>query len=384
MWVNNDWDATSDQKTLDGVTVSKLLPQTTGFPAWSRGKAERGAAEWVYPSDYKAPSDGTGASRMLLLHGGAYAWYSPRDYRPMSSRLAKSLGMPVLVIDYRLAPEHRYPAAVDDAVAACRWLRRNGPCGASDAGKIYLFGDSSGGGLVFATLQALKQRGDTCAETMASLAGAVSVSPWVDLTCSGITYKTRGWNPETLRGDVQFSSGDEKKDRESSRSMSVRYVGKDATEKDLKQPLVSPLFAKDWTEICPTLILVGDEECSLDEAVQMHKVLQLAGNECTLRVFDRMWHVWINHSEGCGSGRTLAEAIGGYMCIAAFCGISDAGREAPFIKESLEKVRNERGAKPEPPTDNAETKAGTEAGQADVVESKDEPIAESETKSASQ
>ena len=117
---------------------------------------------------------------VLYLHGGGYVIGTAHGYREFTSHISRAAGARVLVVDYRLAPEHPFPAAVDDAVAAYRWLLANG----TSASKVVIAGDSAGGGLAMATLLALRDGGDPLP------AGGVGLSPWVDLECSGETMTT--------------------------------------------------------------------------------------------------------------------------------------------------------------------------------------------------
>ncbi len=133
------------------------------------------AAEWVVADN--AASD----QRLLYLHGGGYVICGPATHRDLAGRLSKAAGVSLLVLDYRLAPEHPYPAAVDDALAALRWMKDNGPDGASPASATFVAGDSAGGGLTLATLIAARDTG------MPMPNAAVVISGWTDLACTGET-----------------------------------------------------------------------------------------------------------------------------------------------------------------------------------------------------
>ena len=118
---------------------------------------------------------------MLYLHGGGYCWGSLDSHRPLVSALSRASATAALMIDYRRAPEHVYPAALDDALAAYRWLRETRPKGT----RFAIGGDSAGGGLTLATLMALRDAGDPLPDA------ALAISPWTDLTCSGESYDSR-------------------------------------------------------------------------------------------------------------------------------------------------------------------------------------------------
>ena len=132
------------------------------------------AAEWLTPPGARADAV------VLYFHGGGYAIGSPRSHRHLAAALARAAGTRALLLDYRLAPEHPFPAALDDAVAAYEWLLARGIA----PGRIVFGGDSAGGGLTVATLLALRDRG------MPRPGGGVCISPWVDLTCSARSVAT--------------------------------------------------------------------------------------------------------------------------------------------------------------------------------------------------
>src|SRR5512134_3099422 len=132
-------------------------------------------AEWLRPPGARADA------AVLYLHGGGYVIGSPRSHRHLAAAIAGAAGAAALLLDYRLAPEHPYPAAVDDATAAYRWLLDQ----AIAPARIVIAGDSAGGGLTVATLLALREA------RVPLPAAAVCISPWVDLTCSGGSYRTR-------------------------------------------------------------------------------------------------------------------------------------------------------------------------------------------------
>ena len=171
----------------------------------------------------------------------------------------------MLNVDYRLAPEHPHPAAVDDAVAAYRWLTTDGGIAPE---RVVLCGDSAGGGLAVATLLALRDAGDPLP------AGAALISPWTDLTFSGASHDTR------LDVDPMCSR--------TSLSPSVEaYVG----DGDPKAPLVSPAHA-DLAGLPPLLIHVGDHETLLDDSTMLAERAAAAGVDVELWVAPEMIHVW--------------------------------------------------------------------------------------------
>jgi acetyl esterase/lipase len=182
----------------------------------------------------------------------------------MAARFAAAGRARVLNVDYRLAPEHPHPAAVDDAVAAYRWLLATGV----DAGQVVIGGDSAGGGLVVAALVALRDGGDPLP------AGGFCLSPWVDLECAGETFDTKA--------DV-----DPMCSREGLSEMAAAYAG----GHDLRSPLVSPVHA-DLTGLPPLLIHVGTAETLLDDSVRLAERARAAGVEVHLEAWDDLVHVF--------------------------------------------------------------------------------------------
>jgi acetyl esterase/lipase len=200
---------------------------------------------------------------LVYLHGGGFRIGSALAYRAYGSHLAKRLGGRVLLVDYRRAPEHPYPAALDDAVTAFRWVIDSG----TDAAKVAVGGDSAGGGL--AASLALRTLADGPGP-----AALVCLSPWVDLTVTAATYDTNATS------DTMFS-------RTSAETAGPMYLG----DADAKDPLVSPIFG-DWTGAPPLLIQVGTIEVLLDDSKRLAEVASSAGVDVTLRTYDDMPHVW--------------------------------------------------------------------------------------------
>mmetsp|Transcript_31841 Transcript_31841/g.90855 ORF Transcript_31841/g.90855 Transcript_31841/m.90855 type:complete len:405 (-) Transcript_31841:102-1316(-) len=297
-----------DQQLAPGVRVFKVPPALTGFPAWRRNKdyvysqadLRRGFADWVVPdgATHLTP-------RILYCHGGGYEWYSPQDvYRPATTRIAKATGMPVLAFDYRLSPEFKYPAQLDDAVQAFEWIARNGPDGPSDASAIFIMGDSAGGGLALAL--ALQLRDSPVHGAV--VAGVSVVSPETDLTCSGESYRTRRWvkggGPEC---DPVFNGPDP---AAASMPAIYRLLGAPNTNgavppsKSRLSPLHSELHG-----LPPTQIHVGNAEVMLSDSVDFAAKAKRAGSPVEVTVWPRMWHTFTQFSEGCGGPEPLQEAL---------------------------------------------------------------------------
>ena len=233
------------------------------FPVPPDVKVERVSAPTA-PAEWLLPPSATPGRVVLYLHGGGYVIGSPRSHRHLAAAIAGAASARALLLDYRLAPEHPYPAAVDDAVAAYRWLLDQGIA----PGGVVVAGDSAGGGLTVATLLALRD-----ARTPLPAAG-VCISPWVDLTCSGESYRTK-------------AAADPIVQREGVDQMARAYLGSTPP----RTPLASPLFAE-LGGLPPLLIQVGSDEVLLDDSVQLAERARAAGTDATLEVWDRMIHVW--------------------------------------------------------------------------------------------
>jgi acetyl esterase/lipase len=217
--------------------------------------------EWIVSSE--AASDPV--SGMIYLHGGAYALGSIDVFRPFLARLARATGTRVLAVDYRLAPEHPYPAALEDAVTAYRWALD--AAGAAPS-QVLVAGDSAGGGLALAALLALRDTGAPLP------AGAVCLSPWLDLALTGAS----------VRGNARV---DPILSYEALDGYACLYAG----AHDRTSPLISPLYA-DLRDLPPLLIQVGTEEILLDDAVRCADRARAAGVAVTLDVVDGMFHVF--------------------------------------------------------------------------------------------
>jgi acetyl esterase/lipase len=200
---------------------------------------------------------------VLYFHGGGFRIASALAYRSYGSHLAAVLGARVLLVEYRLAPEHKFPKAVDDCFAVWESLLAEG----IDTGRIVIAGDSAGGGLAASvTMHALADG--------VLPAGVICCSPWVDLTITADTYDT---NAES---DKLFS-------RTSAEEAAPAYLG----GADPMNPIASPLFG-DWDGAPPLLILVGDAEVLLDDSRKLADVAKAAGVDVTLSVYPEMPHIW--------------------------------------------------------------------------------------------
>lgn len=211
-----------------------------------------------------SPESAQSGRTILYLHGGGYTQGSPRSHRPMVARIAEAARAQAVVADYRLGPEHRFPAAVEDATAVYRALLAAGV----EPGRLIVAGDSAGGGLAMALALALK------AEALPQPAGYFVISPWADLTQSGATYRTKAaTDPSISKAGLD--------------QMAQAYLG----GLDPRDPLASPVFG-DFEGVAPVLIQTGSEEVLLSDSVTLADVLGQARVEVRLEVWPEMIHVF--------------------------------------------------------------------------------------------
>jgi acetyl esterase/lipase len=253
----------------------QVLPKGVRFNAEDANGVR---AEWM-----EAP--GADKSRaILLLHGGGYNSGSPRTARMMAATLSGATGMKVLVPDYRLAPEHTFPAAVKDVLRAYGYLLTHGIA----AQDIIFAGESSGGGLVLSTLLTLRW-----AATRMPRA-AVLMSPWTDLSVSSPSLERhREIDPLVTKAELAEAAG--------------WYAG----PHDLRDPLASPLVA-DPAGLPPLLIHCGGDEALLDDGRLFAERARAAGVDVTFKAYEGMWHVFHAWAPG------IPEASAAIDDIAAF------------------------------------------------------------------
>jgi len=241
------------------VKQSRAMTQHLGFPL-PKGTTVTPVAEisaqWI-GVDSSPPS-----KVLLYLHGGCYVQNNPKTHQAMVARIAISAGVCVLYVDYRLAPEHPFPAALDDAVAAYKWLLdQNIP-----HHNIIFAGDSAGGGLAVAAMLRLQE------EKLVLPAAAVLLSPWCDLSMNG-------------------RSAIEDRDPIYSRQAFLRFAKLYASGVPLDHPFLSPLNAT-FKNMPPILIQVGERELLQDDAMRLAECLREAGGTVQLSIYLGLWHVW--------------------------------------------------------------------------------------------
>ncbi|MGV8997213.1 MAG: alpha/beta hydrolase [Parvibaculaceae bacterium] len=216
------------------------------------------------PAEIITPRNCIPTRTLLYLHGGGYILCSPDTHRSLVAALAKKSGSRALLIDYRLAPEHPFPAAIDDAMKAYRWLLAEG----TDPETITIAGDSAGGGLALATLFSIRDAG------LPLPSGAALLSPWTDLTMSGDSHITHGKTDPMLSVEGAL--------------LGARHYLGGAKPTD---PLASPLFG-DFTGLPPLMIHVGEREILLDDSLRVAERARAAGTLVDLKVWPGLPHVF--------------------------------------------------------------------------------------------
>ena len=236
-------------------------------------------AEWV-----AAPGADAGRA-VLYLHGGGYVIGSINTHRDLAGRISRAAKARVLLIDYRLAPEHPFPAAVEDSVAAYRWMLAQG----LKPSRIAVAGDSAGGGLTIATLVAIRDA------KLASPGAGVCLSPWTDLEGLGDSMKSK-------------AAVDPMVQKEALLEMAKHYLA----GQDARSPLAAPLYA-DLASLPPLLIQVGTAETLLDDSTRIAERARKAGVKVTLEPWENMIHVFQVFAPMLDEGQQAIEKIGEFV-----------------------------------------------------------------------
>lgn len=279
-WANKP-DITGPFEKLRGEGLDPGIeprPGTTCEPVEANGVP----CEWVV---WETPRT---EAIFVYLHGGGYYRSSGPESRMIASNLSKVCGCRCLTVDYRLAPEHKFPAAVDDAFAAYQWLLEQG----FSPGRMVIGGSSAGGGLTAALLAKVKMEG------LEQPAAAVLLSPWTDLGQSAETYVTNAdRDPSISKLYLDLAA--------------QRYLG----ETDPKHPLASPVYS-DLRGFPPLLIQVGKQETMLGDAEAFADKAQGVGVDVALELFDDVPHAWHNSEQwvpGIPEVRQALERIGEFF-----------------------------------------------------------------------
>lgn len=228
-------------------------------------------------------------SRLLYLHGGGYVSGCADFYLAMAGRISAATGCVLLLPDYRLAPEHPFPAGLEDCLSTYRWLQANGPDGRGPARTLFIAGDSAGGGLTLAMLLAMRDR------HLPLPNGAIPISPCADLTLSGESIRSQAdldpiMHPSCLGDFVRL------------------YVG----DANVRNPLISPIFG-DYSGVCPLLIQAGEYEVIRDDSVRAAAAARAAGVTVTLEIYPGMFHVFQSHEPLLPEARTALKHMGEFV-----------------------------------------------------------------------
>jgi acetyl esterase/lipase len=239
------------------------------------------------PGWWCKPSDTVKGAAVLYLHGGAYVLGSAIAYRNFAGQIAARAKAAAFIADYRLAPEHRFPGAVEDAIAAYRGLSAVG------YSKLALAGDSAGGGLALSLLL-LATAASKTGSVLRPLAVAV-MSPWTDLALAGDSMETRANSDPLLTRDALQKAA-------------KLYLG----DQDLRDSKASPIYG-DLTGLPPVLLHVGEDEMLLDDSRRFAERIAIVGGEVELHVWEGMAHVFPSNPEQLQAAREALDNIGEFL-----------------------------------------------------------------------
>jgi len=235
-------------------------------------------AQWIIPRHYNE-------NRIILyIHGGGYIAGSINSHKDLASRIAKAANAKILIFNYRLAPEHPFPAGLEDVQAVYQWLIKKH----HENSNISLVGDSAGAGLALALLSGLLVKKSPLPKC------SVLISPWIDLECKNNSHI------ENREKDPMLQPGILKK--------TARLY----TDKDLSSPLISPIHNQ-FTGITPMLIQTGDHEVLVDDSKLLARKLTRAGAIVQLEIWENMFHVWHYFAKYLSEGRQAIKGIGNFI-----------------------------------------------------------------------
>ncbi|MFZ6730947.1 alpha/beta hydrolase [Undibacterium sp. Ji42W] len=241
------------------------------------------------PGVWCRPAGAQNDAAILYLHGGGYVLGSSAAYQNLAAQIAARTGVEAFVPDYRLAPEHHFPGALEDAITAYKGLIALG------YRHIALVGDSAGGGLALAVLSRLQELAGTAGLTPPVCAAVMS--PWTDLSLSGASMSTRAAYDPLLSREVLAKAA-------------VLYLGNQSVE--TKDPLVSALFAR-HEGLAPVRLHVGADEVLMDDAIRYAQVLSAAGGTAEAHVWEGMTHVFPASLSSLIAAREALDDIGNFL-----------------------------------------------------------------------
>jgi monoterpene epsilon-lactone hydrolase len=281
-------DVFRSRPVLTEFSVEELRAQmeadATQFPLAPDVRCQPVAAGGI-PAEWVTTAESVEERVIYYLHGGGYVAGSINTHRELASRLARAAKARVLLIDYRLAPEHPFPAAVEDAVTGYRWLLSSG----IKPARVAIAGESAGGGLSVATLVSLRDALEPLP------AAAVAVSPWVDMEALGKSMVSRAAADPLLQRDMLLE-------------MARNYLG----NADPRTPLASPIHA-DLAGLPPLLIQVGTAEVLYDDARRLAERAESAGVEVVLEPWEDMIHMWPAFAAMLPEGQQAIDRIGEFV-----------------------------------------------------------------------
>jgi monoterpene epsilon-lactone hydrolase len=238
--------------------------------------------------DWVVPEGADPSARLLYLHGGAFIAGSVHTHRALAARIAEAAGCVGLVVDYRIAPEDPFPAALEDCIAALEYAAHYGPDGTlSSPTSLFIGGDSAGGGLTLATLIATRGQFPVTA--------AVTLSAWTDLTCSGESLVTRAATEPFLAPHLMHPTA-------------AAYLA----GHDPRDPQASPLYA-DLSGLPPLLMQAGDAEILLDDTRRFAAKARAAGVDVRCEIWPEMFHVFQAFSTILPEGQEAIVSLGAYL-----------------------------------------------------------------------
>jgi monoterpene epsilon-lactone hydrolase len=264
------------RRGMESLTKLARLPSKTKVEKVSFNGI---SAEWICAKE--AHEDRV----ILYLHGGGYNIGSLNTHRELAAHISMTSGAKVLLPNYRLAPEHPFPSALEDTTSAYRWLLDTGLTGRN----ISIAGDSAGGALSIATSISLRDTGEP------SPASIACISTWTDLEMSGNSIKTLAKIDPLL--NLQLL-----------KIMASNYIG----DNDPCSPLISPIYA-DLRGISPLLIHVGSDEMLLDDSTRIAEKAKNAEVDVTLKIYDQMWHAWHLNVRLMPEAKNAIEELGSFI-----------------------------------------------------------------------
>jgi len=274
-----DFTSTGIEKYRKILDTSGCALKTDTEPELKKIYINHIPGAWIYPEHIRKDNV------MLYLHGGGFIAGSINSHKNLAAGIAKASKVSALIIEYRLAPEHPFPAGLNDALTAYEWLLNHG----FPSDKICLGGDSAGGGLALSLLLKIKEK------KLPMPCAAALISPWTDLTCKNPSHREHQKKDPMINQHMLFHA-------------SRLYTG----GKNLDHYLVSPANG-DFEGLCPLLVQAGSLEVLMDDAVHLAEKAENAGVKVTLDIWPDMFHVWHFFSKFLVQGRAAVAEIGKFI-----------------------------------------------------------------------